>query len=166
MKKYILDTAALFYLGVVEPDLAYTTQENVDEVLVEHERALVLSYIRQGRLLIVEPDERHMRRASEVAEPGLSSADLKVLALAIQLNERERIPVVTDDYRLQNALSRLSIPFLPLRTRGIKVTYRTVYRCRWCGAYYETALKECPRCGGPLRAVRVPVRGGLGSKPS
>lgn len=156
--KYILDSAALFKIGVVDPELAYTTQENVDEVIVEYEKALVLKYIREGRLIIKEPDEEHYKKALMVADPKLSFVDIKTLALAVEINEKDSVPVITDDYSLQNALSRLGIRFMPLKTNGIRKTYRWAYRCEWCGSYFHVDLGECPKCGGPIKRVIVPVK--------
>ncbi len=74
-----------------------------------------------GRLSIVEPPRRALEAAKRAGVRGLSSVDLEVLALALYLRDLGCVPVIaTDDYALQEAASRLGVPFSRIRYRGAR----------------------------------------------
>lgn len=86
---------------------------------------------------------------------GLSFADISVIALAMEL---EDATVVTDDFRVQNVLSSVSIAFEPAGEAGKRIsnTWEWTFRCRGCGRYFKREQKndECPICGSNVRLYR------------
>ena len=70
----------------------------------------------------------------------LSPADISVIALAMELEDAS---VVTDDFRVQNVLSSVGIPFEPageIGERRILTTWEWTYRCRGCGRYLPQSI--------------------------
>ncbi|MBN1539758.1 MAG: hypothetical protein JW939_06400 [Candidatus Thermoplasmatota archaeon] len=87
---------------------------------------------------------------------NLSSADISVIALAMELEDAS---VVTDDFRVQNVLSSVGIAFEPAGEIGekkIQTVWKWTYRCRGCGRYFKEPQKmdECPVCGSNVRPYR------------
>jgi UPF0271 protein len=85
-------------------------------------------------------------------EARLSSADIEILALALDLG----LPIVTDDYSIQNLASRLKVRYLTLSERGIRQEIAWKLRCTGCGKYLDERPRgdECPVCGSRVRTVR------------
>lgn len=131
--------------------LLFTVPEVLEEVRSTEGR-LRLSALPE--LSVASPSRDSVRRVMEaLRETGdrLSDADLKVVALALELGGE----VVSDDYSVQNVCGRLAVPFRPLFTPGIKKVFRWGYRCLSCGSVYFHDHGRCPRCGGPLRRIRL-----------
>ncbi len=108
-------------------------------------------------LEVREPPPERLREATAAAQrtgdlPTLSRADLEVLALALDL----RLPIVTDDYAIQNVAAVLGLACVPVRERGIREVRTWMFRCRSCGKVHDRPLAECPICGGEVRRSRPP----------
>ena len=92
--------------------------------------------------------------------PRLSDVDLEVLGLAIGL----QIPLVTDDYRLQNAMKFSGHSSSSVDTSGAKEVWTWVRRCTGCRHTTEVPenvarskkgdVGDCDRCGSPLQLKR------------
>ena len=108
-------------------------------------------------LNVIEPDREFLIRVIEEAKRSgdlgsLSKSDLKLLALALQLQEEGLEPfLVTDDYTVQNLASRFKIRWLSVKTRGIERRVKWHYRCTACGRVYYEYMEGCPVCGHKLK---------------
>ncbi|AFL67049.1 NOB1 family endonuclease [Desulfurococcus amylolyticus] len=134
----------------------YTTESAVNEVIDSENRNVLTDAIETGLIEVLEPgDSFYLRAVEEARRIGeitkLSKTDLEVAALALMLNERGKVVVVTDDYSLQNLLLHLGISFKPLKTSGIKTSREYSEYCPTCG-YIPAHPGEinCPICGTPL----------------
>ncbi|MCK5773729.1 MAG: hypothetical protein KAH57_08065 [Thermoplasmata archaeon] len=92
--------------------------------------------------------------------PSLSKPDISVIALAIETDDPM---VLTDDFRVQNVLKKLKIPFEPageIGDRAIKEVWTWSFRCRGCGRYFDDGdkLPDCPICGSELKRSRKKPR--------
>lgn len=88
--------------------------------------------------------------------PRLSDVDLEVLALAIGL----QLPLVTDDYRLQNTMKFSGRESTSVDTKGAKQVWTWIRRCTGCRHTTEVPedvarskkgdVGDCDRCGAAL----------------
>ena len=88
--------------------------------------------------------------------PRLSDVDLDVLALALGLN----LPLVTDDYRLQNTMNAAGKQSATVGTKGAKQVWKWELRCTGCRISIDVPenvsrskkgdVGDCDRCGSPL----------------
>ncbi|MEN3000159.1 MAG: hypothetical protein ABDH61_06280 [Acidilobaceae archaeon] len=98
----------------------YVTPQVMEEVRDAESRELVERALASGKLLVAEPSPEHILKAKEAArragtERELSPADISVVALAIELSERCRVKVATDDKRLQLTLARAGFEVVGIR---------------------------------------------------
>lgn len=126
-KVLVLDTAA--FLTALPLQLynitLYTVPTVVDEVKDYESRIrLELASIVE-RFHVKTPEEKYVKEALEIARrlkvlEKLSTADLEVLALSLELVDKGLKPiVVTDDYILQKTLVSIGIEFRTVKTIGI-----------------------------------------------
>jgi len=85
---------------------------------------------------------------------SLSKADISIIALALEVKPCR---VSTDDFRVQNVLLSLGIPYDPageIGQRTIGEKWSWTWRCKGCGRYFQEENQDCPICGSPIRKVR------------
>jgi len=119
--------------------------------------------IERGRLRVLEPDSFHLgivkESSKEIGDINfLSKADIKILALALQLKEKGYAPtILTDDYSIQNVSKKLEIDYAPLMTFGIRLYLHWILYCPACHKKYPTDYRfdRCENCGTRLK--RKPV---------
>lgn len=139
------------------PGKHYTTPEVVEEVRDKHSSLLLQFALNSGKLEVVKPQEKYLRRAEGEAKRigeivALSNTDISVIALALELKDRgHNVIVVTDDYAIQNTILHLGIEFLSMKTTGVKKMMKYQVYCPACGWKGVTSLKLCPRCGLTLK---------------
>ncbi len=96
----------------------------------------------------------HARRAALATGdlPRLSEVDLAVLALSIDLS----LPLVSDDYALQNVVASLGGEPISVQTSGITATWRWEHRCQGCMKTWsgESPGEVCPVCGSNILTKR------------
>ncbi|MFQ5758410.1 MAG: NOB1 family endonuclease [Candidatus Bathyarchaeia archaeon] len=117
-----------------------------------------------GRLTVGVPTGHSLRRVKEASKRVgdirfLSDADLRVLALALELkNEGYNSQIVTDDYSIQNVADQLGIGFAPLMTFGIRFRLQWILYCPACYRKYPSdyRFKSCEVCGTKLK--RKPLK--------
>ena len=99
----------------------YTSPGVVDEVRDRDSVRVLEELEASGKLIVMDPPQRALEAARRIKTKGLSSVDLEVLALALYLRELGCNPIIaTDDYALQEAASRLGVPFARIRYRGAR----------------------------------------------
>ncbi|MEM0097276.1 MAG: hypothetical protein QXT35_03775 [Conexivisphaerales archaeon] len=150
---YILDSAGLFRISLINSEIMFTTNEAVNEVVNENEKLIVNSYIKNSKLKVLEPQKDVLKLALNIigANPKLTEADISIMALALQLGEKYDVTVITDDYELQNALALNNIKCKGIKTIGIKKIIQWTYRCTGCGRYFKRPFEICPYCGSKVR---------------
>jgi len=97
------------------------------------------------------------KKAEETGDlERLSSADIQILSLAVDINSNKDLEAVilSDDYSIQNVASNLNIKFQSISQRGILKEYKWQYRCVGCKKRFDTITKTCPICGAKTKLVR------------
>jgi len=120
--------------------------------------------VESGKLRLKTPREQFVRRVRESSKAVgdvlfLSDVDLHVLALALELKNTGRNPlIVTDDYSIQNVANQIGVEFTSLMTFGIRFRLHWMMYCPACGRKYppDYKLKSCEVCGTELK--RKPLR--------
>jgi UPF0271 protein len=151
MVKRVLDAAGLFRITIINGETFYTTYNVLDEVKSPVEREIVNSFIRSGKLKVIEINEEEIKKERKEINNSekLSEADISIIALVKKLGNDSI--VYTDDYELQNVLSNIGINFEGVKVKSIKKKYTWVYRCASCGRVYKIRLEVCPVCGGKVK---------------
>ena len=158
----MLDTSA-FVMGLNPSALTlpvYSVPEVVGELIpdsLSHTRFMAARD--SGRLIMRKPTPKSITAAqkasSQVGDVGvLSSADVEVLALALELKENGLSPaIVSDDYAIQNVSETLGIEHASLATFGIARRFDWIYYCPACFRRYtvEDADRVCRVCGTRLK---------------
>ena len=173
----ILDASA-FIMGY-EPSNIKTKQFSVPSVL----RELIpesTPWIRfmialEGCLLQVQaPTERYLKEVEKVSVKvgegkKLSDTDRDILALALELKDRGKEPViVSDDYSIQNIAESKGIRYISLSTLGIRYLLKRTLYCPACYRRYPPSYisETCRVCGTKLRRrttrKTLATRGGKG----
>src|SRR3989344_1021928 len=115
---YLIDSAAilndeLFFFD--EKNRYATTAPIVAEIRDFRSRSLVDNALKNRLLEIMPPKkefEKKILREKEKLGLRLSTADVSLLALALELKEkREKVIVLTDDFTVQNLLLKLGVEF-------------------------------------------------------
>ena len=115
--------------------------------------------VENGKLKVRMPGEKCMRMIKESSKIlgdvlYLSVADLRVLALALELKDEGYFPsIVTDDYSIQNVANQIGVGFSSLMTFGIRYRLHWVLYCPACHHKYpaDYKLKNCKICGTALK---------------
>ncbi|MEM2282701.1 MAG: hypothetical protein QXH26_04045 [Candidatus Hadarchaeales archaeon] len=149
---YVLDTSSFIcHPGPLE---GFT----VSEVLEEAKSLSARMRSSLEHVKILTPSSASVEEVSKLAGrmgEKLSKTDLKILALALDLEREGKNPVIlTDDYSIQNLAGMLGMKFSSLNTPGIKRILRWRLVCPSCGKSYPSSERECRICGSPL--VRKP----------
>lgn len=153
---YILDTTALLSWIIPEGKNIVCTHV-LSEVMDELTLTVVDGYIKSGKIIIKDPEEKYILEAVKLARDTgdyvkLSETDIHIIALALEYHEEnEDVVVVTDDYSIQNILSKKNIRFQGY-FRRIKKEVEWVLVCSQCGKVYppDYPKKHCEICGGTI----------------
>ncbi len=104
--------------------------------------------VASGAIKLRQPDKKSLDEVWAAASKSgtlslLSETDLEVLALASE----EKLPLVTDDYDLQNMCTILGLKFERVSMRGIRGALTWKKKCAACGKAYKGDASECEACG-------------------
>jgi UPF0271 protein len=115
-----------------------------------------------ANLIVMSPSEEALKKVRESAkttgdDARVSEADIEVLALAVEL----KLPIITDDYSIQNLAWHLKVDFITVREKGIVEEVHWTYRCRGCHKTFDKKLDDCPVCGSEVRSYRGPKGTGV-----
>jgi UPF0271 protein len=152
--EFVLDASA-FYAGTpfLSSSTCYTTNLVLKEVIHIKKSYSALEFlIDAGNLKIIDPEEQFLKKIIKIARKTgdfskLSSADLSILSLALQL----KATLISDDYAIINIAILLRIPIKTIATKGITKVRRWVTFCKACGKAYSPDISECMLCGNKLR---------------
>ncbi len=123
----VLDTGALLAsLQLRLQARCFTVPGAVGEVKDQDSRERLELSLNVGKLQVVAPNEEHIAAAKSIAKVAgvlsrLSSVDLEVLALGLQLSECvSKVSIATDDYAVQLAALRAGLGVIRVRFPGVK----------------------------------------------
>jgi UPF0271 protein len=150
----VLDASA-FYTGIpfLSNSKFYTTNSVFKEVKhIKRSYGALEALIDADKLKVIEPEEIFVQQVISIAKKTgdfskCSSADLSIVALALQLNTT----LISDDYAVGNIANVLKIPIKSISTKGISEIRKWIAFCRACGKAYEPNIKKCALCGNRLR---------------
>ena len=162
---FVLDASAFINGFNLEFSNNYTVPEITEEVKDFESKLMLDMAIDDGRLIILDVDERYMEYLDKIiSESGdslrLSVPDKKLIGLALMLNdENKEIKVITDDYTIQNTLKILNIPFSGVLTSGIKEVYNWKKVCEGCKKEFDEdyPFDDCDICGSKIFKKRLKV---------
>jgi len=164
---YVLDATALI-VGSSEHlrGRLFTTPLVINEVRSEEiQVARTRALLDSGAVAARMPSQDSLREASRVAEeigemPRLSSTDLSIIALALDLKESfPEVLLITDDYSVQNVAESLGIEWRGLKYGGIRRGVAWEWVCPLCRRRYaRPSGPTCPECR--VQLSRVPKRRG------
>jgi endoribonuclease Nob1 len=150
---FVLDATA-FYQGfqLRANRKCITTELIVEEVSHLKKDLCPMNFLIEAqKISVIRPKEETVSYtrsvAAKIGDSKISPSDVSVIALAIDYGGT----VVSDDHRVCNLASILSIPCLKLSNMGIKTVRKWTKYCRVCSkkhSYYENV---CSICGNPLR---------------
>ena len=161
-KTLVLDTSAV--IGGFDPLTFPEKQYTVNEVKTELNQSSMTGVrfhtaIESGKTIILEPQEKFLQEVIEASKNlgdmrYLSKADMQVLALALELKNDGKTPVVvTDDYSMQNVANKIGVEFTSLKTFGIKKRFKWILYCPACYNKYpaDYEFASCEVCGTELK---------------
>lgn len=110
--------------------------------------------VAEKKITFEEPSKKAIIEVRDAAEKNgalsmLSGTDIKVLALAHERN----LPILTDDYDVQNMCLILGLDFERVSMRGIKARLAWKKKCSACGREYVRDIAECEACGSRTFSV-------------
>lgn len=158
MKKqlFIIDTSAILSgkpINLVNANMV-TTPSVSDELQPGGKDYRTFQFLQEKGLVVQSPSKESIRKIKKSAEETgdkdrLSSADVEILALALDVNkdENKEAVILTDDYSIQNVADTLNIKFQSFSQRGITKKFKWHYRCPGCGKQFKASIKICPICG-------------------
>lgn len=151
--KFVLDTSGIIRSSLDFTAGSYVTSSSVLSELSDYKAREAVEYgIRIGRISLKEPEEAARKVVREAAAASgdlkvLSGADLDVLALAWE----HKIPVISDDYAVQNTAAHLGIEFKATFHEGIKRKVSWRFLCSGCGREYDAKTVVCSVCGSKVK---------------
>ena len=150
----ILDTAALLAWPVERLSKGIVAKSQLNELeKVSIEKAMLIESI---DLIWVSPDETNLVKARNAASNSgdltkLSMVDIDLIALCFQLND----VLFTDDYRIQNTLTKAGKSWKSVIQKGIDDVWVWMKVCTGCGKskVSDSNNKEsiCDHCGSPFK---------------
>ncbi len=153
--KYVLDTTALFNAKDFPLDFEIIIPQGVLNELMAWGLSDRIKILLGVRIHIQSASDASRRKVKEAAEvtgdiDRLSPTDIEVLSLAVELG----VPLISDDYSIQNVSNRMGIQHIPMEQRGIRKVFFWKYRCAGCGKEYERDIGECTVCGHKLKSFK------------
>jgi UPF0271 protein len=158
MKKqiFIIDTSAILSgIPINLNDKEVVTVSSVSSEITPGGRDYQLfQYLKQKGLEIVSASEQSIKKIHRATEKTgdkdrLSSTDIEILALALDINKdaKKNAVILTDDYSIQNIAHTLQITFQKFSQRGITKKFKWRNRCPGCNRLFKASIKICPICG-------------------
>jgi len=157
---FILDTSAILSGKTInfDQDKLVTTPGVSNELQPGGRDYRTFLFLQERGLAINNPSKESIKRIHQIStETGdisrLSKADIKVLALALDINQDNEAIIITDDYSIQNVANELKINFKSISQNGITKSFKWTYRCSGCGKKFNENIKTCPICGALTKTI-------------
>lgn len=148
--KFVLDSSA-FIAGFLPEDDEYFTIYGVIKELEDEQSKERLSYfLNSGKIKIKEPNVEtveEVSKKSQISGDNLSLTDIKLIALAIDLNST----IISEDYGIQNVSSIMKVKSMSIRESGIKKVINWEYYCIGCRRIYPKEKEICQDCGSIIK---------------
>ena len=153
----VLDTSAL--IAGYDPSGIegehYTVKEIIHEIKDSIIRIRVQAALDSGDLKVKRPLKIFREKVVESANDlgnldTLSSADISILALALQFKEfNKNFTLISGDYSVQNVAKQLCIKYVPFSTIGISHMILWITYCPGCRLTFKKTPQRgvCPICG-------------------
>ena len=150
----ILDTAALLAWPVEKLKHGIIAMSQLRELENVSEERLML--IESVNLKKISPNQESIVKAKEAASNSgdltkLSDVDIDLIALSFQLDEE----LFTDDYRIQNTLTKAGKTWSSVIQKGITGVWVWLQICTGCGISKPSDINKkesiCSHCGSPLK---------------
>ena len=148
--KFVLDSSAFIGGFLPEEDEYFTVYEVIDEVEDDQSKERLSYFLNSGKINIKEPNAEiveEVTKKSQTTGDNLSLADIKIIALAIELNS----PIISEDYGIQNVSSVMNVKYKSIRESGIKKIINWEYYCMGCRKVYSKDKKICQDCGSIIK---------------
>ncbi len=146
--KFVHDTGSLLAsMPAYVPGESYTVKECIEEVKDKESKRSLQIYFE--KLKVLEPSKNSVEKVRRVAKElgeRLSETDVKVIALALDLNAI----ILSDDYGVLNVATYLGLEAKPVRTKGIRGNVVWINYCPICKTEYPPDVEVCPRCGAKV----------------
>jgi len=153
--RLLLDSSAILRSDLDFSDGGYAITAAVrEEVMLGNEALALEAGIMQGDVAIVSPDDSDMEAVRDAARgsgdaSSLSETDMGLLACALTLS----IPLMTDDYAIQNTAKSLGIECIASQKSGIRREMRWVWSCAGCRRKMD-GPGACDICGAEAKRRR------------
>ncbi len=157
-KVYVIDTSG-FIVGVHFTDCTMVTVPGVVDEIIDRTSRLRFDLMHDAGLRVEPPlgvfKEQVVSAAASTGDAGvLSETDIDVLAKALELAQKSKVILITDDYAVQNVASGLELEFKPAGSSGITKEIVWELRCTGCGVMVKSG-NECQICGSAIRRRRA-----------
>jgi len=155
---HVLDASAILFGFTSMEGIQVTCREVIEEVKFGGAAPYRATLIKEeAGAKIIEPSEKYVeivkKKIMEVGEVGLSEADVKLLALALEFRDKSMHSVIVSaDYSVQNMALILNINIEKIIHRGIarKIIWISYCpNCKWVGGIFKGG--RCPVCGARLK---------------
>jgi UPF0271 protein len=164
MKKqvFIIDTSAILSGKPIEiQNGIMLTASGVSDELSPGGRDYQIFQLLQGKgLRIQTPTKQSLglvkKSAKETGDDQrLSSADLEILALALDVNadDGSEAMILTDDYSIQNVAVALHLKFQGFSQKEITSSFQWISSCPGCKWRFQNPVAVCPVCGTKTTTV-------------
>ena len=118
-------------------------------------------YLKDKGLTFQNPSEESIdfvkNTSKKTGDAGrISSVDLEILALALDLQKKGLdVIILSDDYSIQNIASELKLDFESISQKGITKKLKWGVRCRGCGKKFKEDISVCPICGSDTKKIVI-----------
>lgn len=122
----------------------------------------LFQFLQEKGLKIQSASKNSIKEIQKTAEKNgeikrLSSTDVEILALALDINKNKdkEAVILTDDYSIQNVAYILNIEFQNFSQRRITKKFKWLYRCQGCGKRFTKSIEICPICGTETKSSLI-----------
>ena len=150
---FVLDATAFYQGFALRANCKCITTELIVEEVSHLKKDLcpINFLIEAKKISVIRPKDKTVNYirsvATKIGDSKISPSDVSVIALAIDNGGT----VVSDDNRVCNLASTLSISYLNLSNMGIRAVRKWTKYCRVCAKKHSCNENFCSICGNQLR---------------
>jgi UPF0271 protein len=148
--KFVLDSSAFIGGFLPEEDEYFTVYDVIKELEDEQSKERLSYFLNSGKIKIKEPKTEiveEVTKKSKVSGDNLSLTDIKLIALAIDLDST----ILSEDYGIQNVSSIMNVKSRSIRESGIQKVINWEYYCMGCRRVYPKEKEICQDCGSIIK---------------